>query len=183
MQVFWEHGYEGTSMSHLSEAMGLTSTSIYAAFESKEILFQEAVRLYVSSDGRASWQALQQPGDMRTILTNMLKETVKTFCRADTPRGCLIMLGDKGLGRGHASVREYLREQRDRLRKALQVRIKQAVKAGDLPQDTDIATSASLVLVFLNGISIETADGISEARLIKSVDAVMAHWPVSTKNG
>lgn len=177
MHVFWLHGYEGTSISHLSEAMALNPTSIYAAFGSKETLFQEAVRMYTTSDGKATWRALRDEGDTRTAIESMLKETVRTFCRAATPRGCLMLLGDKGMGRGEESIRSFLQEQRNLLRKGLRVRLRQGVKAGDLPPETDLDALTSLILVFLNGISIETADGVSEAKLLKAVGALMEQWP------
>ncbi|HAI28847.1 MAG TPA: TetR family transcriptional regulator, partial [Thalassospira sp.] len=41
--LFWERGYENTSMSDLSNAMELRPPSIYAAFGSKEALFEEVV--------------------------------------------------------------------------------------------------------------------------------------------
>ena len=43
MEVFWAKGYERTSLADLTEAMGINSPSLYAAFTSKEALFQEAL--------------------------------------------------------------------------------------------------------------------------------------------
>ncbi|MGV0800422.1 helix-turn-helix domain-containing protein, partial [Mycolicibacterium elephantis] len=40
MEVFWQHGYEGASMSDLTASMGINSPSLYAAFGSKEQLFR-----------------------------------------------------------------------------------------------------------------------------------------------
>ncbi len=58
MLLFWQHGYEGTSMSALVETLGIASARIYAAFGSKEQLFREAVALYEEGEGgsrRARW--------------------------------------------------------------------------------------------------------------------------------
>ena len=53
VELFWERGYEGTSLKDLSEAMGIASASIYAAFGSKEELFREAMHLYTAMEGQA----------------------------------------------------------------------------------------------------------------------------------
>ena len=51
LMVFWERGYEGASMIVLQEATGLTAPQLYRAFESKERLFERAVRLYQDEYG------------------------------------------------------------------------------------------------------------------------------------
>ena len=63
MLLFWQHGYEGTSMSALVEALGIASARIYAAFGSKEQLFREAVALYEEGEGGFAPRALEQPAD------------------------------------------------------------------------------------------------------------------------
>ena len=47
MHVFWAHGYEGASMSDLTEALGVNKPSIYGAFGSKEELFRKTLQRYV----------------------------------------------------------------------------------------------------------------------------------------
>ena len=46
MLTFWRYGYETTSVSDLTTAMGITAPSLYTAFGDKKQLFLEAVRLY-----------------------------------------------------------------------------------------------------------------------------------------
>ena len=51
LQVFWRNGYEGASMADLTEAMGITKPSLYAAFGNKEELFRKALDRYVDGPG------------------------------------------------------------------------------------------------------------------------------------
>ena len=46
LRVFWSKGYEGASLTDLTEAMGITRPSLYAAFGNKEALFRKALDLY-----------------------------------------------------------------------------------------------------------------------------------------
>jgi AcrR family transcriptional regulator len=51
MLLFWRHGYDATSISLLTEAMGIGAPSLYAAFGDKRALFKEALERDMSSHG------------------------------------------------------------------------------------------------------------------------------------
>ena len=61
LQVFWRKGYEGASMADLTEAMGITKPSLYAAFGNKEELFRKALDRYVDGPGGYFQVALAKP--------------------------------------------------------------------------------------------------------------------------
>ena len=61
MLLFWERGYEGTSMADLTQAMGLNPSSIYAAFGDKHALFQLAVKRYIEMRAQYAGKALEEP--------------------------------------------------------------------------------------------------------------------------
>ena len=61
MLLFWERGYEGTSMADLTHAMGLNPSSIYAAFGDKHALFQLVVKRYMKLRAQYAAKALEEP--------------------------------------------------------------------------------------------------------------------------
>src|SRR6266702_5721205 len=72
IDVFWRHGYEATSVSDLTAAMGINPPSLYAAFGDKEKLFLEAVERYRSNQGESCPYAGEPTarGAVERLLTN-----------------------------------------------------------------------------------------------------------------
>src|SRR5262245_59406118 len=58
LEVFWRKGYEGASISELTEAMGINRPSLYAAFGNKEELFRKALDRYVQGPAAYTYEAL-----------------------------------------------------------------------------------------------------------------------------
>lgn len=176
MHLFWERGFEATSLGDLTCTLGLTATSIYAAFGSKELLFKEAVELYVADDGDAVWRALTRPGHCRDALREMLCDTVKVMCDTSSPRGCLVVMGDRGISSSGDAIKLFLQRWRAKARDQLRMRFRRAVNEGELSPTTNAAAVAGMVMVFLNGISVESADGVPEQELMAAVEVFLSSW-------
>lgn len=168
LMVFWAHGYEGTSMTQLVDAMGIVSPSIYAAFGSKENLFREAVQLYINSEVEPAWRALDQIADIRLAVQTMLLTSIDAFVASEPQRGCLVMAGSNLLGNADDPVRVFLRNQRCQFRNRLVKRMILGIEAGDLPSGSDPVRLAECVLTFFGGLSIEAIDGIEKGLLQNS---------------
>src|SRR6187431_311201 len=88
LDVFWRKGYEGASLSDLTEAMGINRPSLYAAFGNKEELFRKALDRY--GEGPASYvaQALAEP-TARLVIEKLLTAGASLLGDPKNPRGCL----------------------------------------------------------------------------------------------
>ncbi len=76
LEIFWRQGYEGASLSDLTEAMGITKTSMYAAFGNKRDLFDKALARYAEVDMAYLRAALAAP-TARQVAETFLRENVK----------------------------------------------------------------------------------------------------------
>ena len=74
MRLFWERGYEGTSVADLTQAMGITPPSLYAAFGSKEELYREVMAAYRAGPGLFTIRALDEEPDARAAIRRLLRE-------------------------------------------------------------------------------------------------------------
>ena len=88
LQVFWRKGYEGASMADLTETMGITKPSLYAAFGNKEELFRKALDRYVDGPGGYVKVALAEADSARRGRTSSLW-AADAVTDPDYPPGCL----------------------------------------------------------------------------------------------
>src|SRR5438552_872534 len=76
LQVFWRKGYEGTSLSDLTRAMGINRPSLYAAFGDKEALFRKVLDRYVEGPSAYVREALEEP-TARAVVERLLLGTAE----------------------------------------------------------------------------------------------------------
>jgi AcrR family transcriptional regulator len=179
MRVFWEHGYEGASLSVLTDAMGITRTSMYAAFGNKEELFRKALQRY--TDGPASYavRALQKP-TARTVAAAFLAGSVEATTHPGDPAGCLGVQAGLAVGPASRRTRDRLATWRNDAAALLADRFRRAVGEGDLPQDVDPELLARYLMAVGNGIAVQAASGVDRETLQHVADLALQTWPVST---
>src|SRR5712671_1145407 len=92
LHVFWERGYEGTSIADLTAAMGINPPSLYAAFGNKEGLFRKALDRYAEQHMKFWNKALEAP-TARGVVEHLLRESANFLTEARNPPGCLFVRG------------------------------------------------------------------------------------------
>ena len=99
LHVFWQHGYEGASLSDLTEAMGINRPSLYAAFGNKEELFRRALDRYAEKGpGAVHRKALAEP-TARAVVERLLNGVAEFLTEPNNPPGCLAVQGALSCGR------------------------------------------------------------------------------------
>nr|WP_258045691.1 TetR/AcrR family transcriptional regulator [Mesorhizobium sp. NBSH29] len=176
MQVFWAKGYEGTSLTDLTVAMGINAPSLYAAFRSKEALFLEATQLYSSSEGSCIFSALLEGETARAAIVGFLTESAKSYSQPDKPKGCMVTLGALHVDPSSTLVCTDLRRRRSENLAALERRIAQGIEAGDVPATADAKSVAAFYQAVQHGMSIQANDGASGAHLMQTVAGAMYAW-------
>ncbi|MCA0013400.1 TetR/AcrR family transcriptional regulator [Mesorhizobium sp. B292B1B] len=176
MEVFWAKGYEGTSISDLTRAMGINSPSLYAAFGSKEALFLEATEFYTQAEGTDIWTALDEAPTARKAIEDFLRQTARAYSQTDRPQGCLITLGALHQDSSRGAICDDLRRRRAENHAALQRRLERGVAEGELPGSFDCGAAATFFATVQHGMSIQARDGASLGALMATVNGAMAAW-------
>ncbi len=177
MQLFWERGYESTSLADLKAAMGdISAASFYAAFGSKEALFRAVLAHYLETHGQVVAPLYDPACDPRDAIEQTLRASARMQTDPAHPFGCFLVLSTATCSAESRHIQASLAEERERNRAALLACVSRAVAAGQLPRATDPAALATLFDTFLVGLSIQARDGVPLATLEASISQVMRVW-------
>lgn len=177
MRLFWNKGFEATSIASLTKAMGVGSTSLYATFNSKGELYQAALNRYVELYGRLVWSRFHKAGSARDAAHAFLHDTAVAVTGGERglPRGCMATLATVS-DEDHASLGDLIRAGRTGAFDLLKARFQRGVNDGDLPSRADPDLLARFVQTVHSGMSIRARDGADCAELCAVADMAMAGW-------
>jgi len=182
MHLFWQNGYESTSLAQLKAAIGqgITAPSFYAAFGSKEALFRETVSCYMNSHGRVTEPLWDESLSPREAIERAMRQSARMQCEQTHPPGCMVALGVmSACSAENQQVMKPLEDSRHRTRQGLKACLKRAMDDGELSSSTDIAGLTALFDSFLLGISTLVRDGVTLDDIEAGITQVMKLWDVN----
>ncbi|MFF0494217.1 TetR/AcrR family transcriptional regulator [Nocardia sp. NPDC004068] len=169
LELFWRHGYEGTSLADLTAAMGINKPSLYATFGNKEELFAKVLARYLDGPGAYAADALNAPTG-REVVERLIHGAVELTAGANTPNGCLCVKTVQACGPDSRTVRHDAVAVRKAGEAALRRRLEQAT---DLPSRHEPTTLAALVHTISDGIAVQAAAGRSRDELRQVADSAL----------
>jgi AcrR family transcriptional regulator len=167
MMVFWEKGFEGTTMADLVAAIGMKAPSVYAAFGNKDALFREAVELYKNKVEQGPLKVLNKTGSIVKALESSLNENVEMFSGPEAS-SCLIMVGAINTAPEHQEHVQYLKNLRSLYKEALKDRFQQAIEDGQLIEEAHPDALAEFYFGFIHGLALRAKDGSTKKELRSS---------------
>jgi AcrR family transcriptional regulator len=178
MLLFWERGYEGTTLEALLDVMGgIKPPSFYNAFGSKEELFRAAIDRYACTFGTPGLDILEASPSVRDGFADMVRLSVENFTRPGYPRGCLLVSSATHCAPASSSAEAYVAALRHQLPEALKSRLNRAIAEGDLNPAADVSLIAAYYTMLVHGIAQRALDGESRETLLKVAEHAMDAWP------
>jgi AcrR family transcriptional regulator len=174
MLLFWERGFEGTSMADLTQAMGLNPSSIYAAFGDKHALFSHVVKRYLQSRAQYANKALQEP-TLEKVIRALFHNTVAFLTTPGHPPSCMTLAGAMGCSVDAVPARDLLKEIRKQNEAAIRDRLLQARKNGELSKHVNVDDYARYLSSILAGLSIQSANGSTKSELKRTAQLALHH--------
>ncbi|MGW7456897.1 TetR/AcrR family transcriptional regulator [Streptomyces sp. NPDC054797] len=181
-RLFWERGYEGVSIGELTEAMGIRSGSLYAAFGDKKSLFEEVVTAYGRSPvGAFAEVALREESTAYGAFARILREAAAIYPDPSHPAGCLAISAATNVTQQDAEVQAFLRDLRKKNVDGFVARLREAQLAGELPAGAGPRALADYFATVLQGLSQRAQDGATAPQLAAVAELALTAWPTAQR--
>ena len=172
IEVFWRNGYAAAAISDLTEATGLSRSSLYQRFNDKDGLFREALAAYTQ---RVLRRMNSAKGD---TARGRLKALLRAFLPdRSRPVGCLIGRSCAEIStlpkEGQAAALEAAARQREILAGLL----REGMAAGELSEDADVDTLTWYYLAVLQAVLNLPQAGANPKMLDRLIHVAMSAWP------
>ncbi len=153
MNVFWEHGYEASSLSELLKKMGIGKKSLYDTFGNKESLFLKALEHYsrtTLSDLRSRLAAEGSPlGNLKQLLKDW-----QTMHSQPGSCGCMLGTNIADFNTNDEAIAKVLRHYLQQVENLFSKTLKSAQAQGELRSDANPRNLARLLLCTTQGIAL-----------------------------
>ena len=178
MTLFWQYGYEATSLSDLVEATGAKAPTLYAEFVNKEGLFRAVLDHYISRFASKNEACLFcDDQTLLEALRHYFTAIATCFTSKDTPAGCFMINTSAALAASSKEIAKTIKSrhavQEQTLYKFLQLR--QA--RGEIPTEKNVAELAQFLSCILQGMSISAREGASFETLMQITETTLRLWP------
>ncbi|MEU4235455.1 TetR/AcrR family transcriptional regulator [Nonomuraea sp. NPDC026600] len=181
-RLFWERGYEATSIGELTEAMGIRPGSLYAAFGDKKSLFKEAVHSYGRSPvGAFMGVALVEEPTAHAAFTRILREAAVIYPDPAHPAGCLTISAATNVTPQDAEVAAFLRNIRNENLNVFEAHLSMAQQAGELSDAANPRALAAYFAAVIQGMSQRACDGAAAAELTETAELALVAWPAARR--
>ncbi|MGU9546065.1 TetR/AcrR family transcriptional regulator [Bacillus cereus] len=154
MQLFWEKGYEATSLSDLTSRMGIQRPSIYSTFGDKKELFEAALRRYTMSRASDIRNKLQSHSSVKESFSIFFADVVNEEYARDLSKGCFCINTMVELAPHDERFEILTREHQMYLAVIFQETIERGIQSGELEGNTDAKSLAQALIVALIGLTV-----------------------------
>ncbi|ORM55291.1 TetR family transcriptional regulator [Pantoea conspicua] len=181
LNLFWTHGYEGTSLADLVAATGAKAPTLYAEFVNKEGLFRAAMERYVEKF--SAWRDTSLGNDGLPVdqaIEGYFRATAACFTDRDSPGGCFFICTSTTLSAASAEIATMLQQQHQSQESTLSDFLLTRQQRGELSESVNIAALARYLGCMLQGMSVRAREGAQRDDLDSIIDTLMAMWPTLT---
>ncbi len=176
LKIFWERGYEGTSLAELTETLGINKPSLYAAFGNKEELFHKVLRKYATGPVAFVKDVINEP-TARKVAETFLAKAAEFLTDPLHPKGCMIVQGALSSSESAELVKNLLIKHRISYENLLAGRFAQAKIDGDLSSDANPKYLAKYLATLHQGMSVQATSGATKDELLEIANLALNVWP------
>ncbi|WP_282605123.1 TetR/AcrR family transcriptional regulator [Pelagibius sp. Alg239-R121] len=176
-KLFWQQGFEGTSMNDLASATDMAKPGLYATFGDKEALYAKALVRYFETTLPVFDEVFDYPGSLESFVRRYLETVAEALTDKTTPRGCFIVNSMVDCANQPSLLETLGRDLHKKRRAAIARRFRGAQKLGELPPDADPKALAEFFSGQALALAVMARSGAGRKTLRQFIDVAMTALP------
>ena len=176
MLLFWQYGYEATSMSDLTKALDLTAPSLYRSFGDKQQLFQRCLEYYLANEACVLDRIFSDAKTAKVAIELFLYENVKRLVQENKPTGCMLLVSTMNCSEQHADLQEEIKQKRLSVKEKIYQRLLEGQQLGEIPQHASVQEMTDYYTTVLQGMTFQARDGVGRDQLNQVAAYAMKSW-------
>ncbi|OAR25682.1 TetR family transcriptional regulator [Streptomyces sp. ERV7] len=175
LELFWQRGYEATSMADLVDRLGIGRASIYATFGNKHELYLKALDRYGETYSAILFRELSGPGPALSAVRALVRRFAAESTAAKTRLiGCFTTNTAAEVAAHDAAAARRVEQSWEQLETLLHSALVRAVAQGELPPERDPRSLARMFLVLMQGMRVMGKASDDPARVREAAEAALA---------
>ena len=174
VDCFWKHGYEGTTVRDLADAMKIGGTSLYNAYGDKRTLFERSLERYANRSMRDRIARMEAEHRPKQAIRAFLAEIVERSLKDPDRKGCLLVNSALDVAPHDAEIGKVVAGYLEELRAFFQRNIESAQRAGQVSKGLDAAETAGHLLGVLAGVRVLARTGAKRKALENVIRPALA---------
>jgi TetR/AcrR family transcriptional repressor of nem operon len=174
MQLFWQKGYEATSMAELLEAMGIGRSSFYQSFGSKQDVFLLAVQRYRDQLVARLRRSLDEASSGWEFIEATLASVGDGTLTGSGRRGCLVFNAAAELNPGNDEIGARVRAAIEAFTVVFTDAARRARREGDLSSNRDPSLVGRQAVMAMSGLQTLAKAGVDSGELVALAKATAA---------
>lgn len=174
MHKLWRDGYEVSSVKSVSEMLGITRSSFYNAFGTREALFEEALALYFSQTPDHPMATATPDMSTKRLFTSVFRAVCKARAEDEEGRGCLAVNCISELCNAHETLGPVIEKAVLSSLGRIKTILDWGVKTGELDPALDTHATALAVQNLLIGINVMSKVVRNYKDLVATVDTTLS---------
>jgi TetR/AcrR family transcriptional repressor of nem operon len=174
MRVFWQRGFEATSLDDLLAAMNISKSSFYQAFGGKAELFQRCLEGYRDTFASQMGAALAESPSGRVYIEAILMGVAEGTSTQMGRAGCLLMNTASEFAQRDPKIAALVSKSLERFENLFCAAVCRAQAEGDIPKTADARSLALFLTTNLGGLKGMARAGASPERIRMVVKVIMS---------
>ncbi|MFT6634118.1 TetR family transcriptional regulator [Alcanivorax sp. VBW004] len=173
MNLFWKQGFHATSMQDIVQNVGLSRSSLYESFGSKQGLFDQALGNYCRTNREGVKALLSNEKSVKSGIRNLLESSIHCTISDADKKGCFVVNSTTELVPGDDEMLKALSKNRASFEKVFFEFLQKGQATGEIPPNKDIKTLSGLIYTVFSGLNVIAKLEKSPKKLMAQIDQIV----------